>query len=62
MTAALRRGGTDTEIVGLRHEPVGGGRLSSSHRFRLSKPTAATPPRPKPRYATSPACTARSGT
>ncbi len=35
MTAALRRGGTDTEIVGLRHEPVGGGQLSSSHRFHL---------------------------
>ncbi|ABW14150.1 conserved hypothetical protein [Parafrankia sp. EAN1pec] len=44
MTAALHRGGTDTEIVGLRHEPVGGGQLSSSHRFHLDvHPDSADP-------------------
>ncbi|WP_054567607.1 oxidoreductase family protein [Frankia sp. R43] len=36
MTAVLRHGGTDTEITGLRHEPVGSGQLSSSYRFHLT--------------------------
>ncbi|MEX5636101.1 phosphotransferase [Parafrankia sp. FMc2] len=44
MTDALRRGGTDAEVVGLRHQPVGGGQLSSSHRFHLDvRPGGADP-------------------
>lgn len=35
MTAALRRGGTDTEIVGLRHDVISGGQLGASYRFHL---------------------------
>ncbi|EFC84112.1 oxidoreductase family protein [Parafrankia sp. EUN1f] len=46
MTAVLRRGGTDTEITGLRHEPVGGGQLSSSYRFHLTAAPDATDPAP----------------
>ncbi|OAA27835.1 protein of unknown function (DUF227) [Frankia sp. EI5c] len=43
MSAALRRGGTDVEVVGLRHEPVGGGQLSSSHRFHLDAQPGGSP-------------------
>ncbi|SQE00445.1 conserved hypothetical protein [Parafrankia sp. Ea1.12] len=46
MTGALRRGGTDTEVVGLRHQPVGGGQLSSSYRFHLDVRPGGTGVRP----------------
>ncbi|OHV25450.1 aminoglycoside phosphotransferase [Parafrankia soli] len=43
MTGALRRGGTDTEVVGLRHQPVGRGQIAPGYRSEVGYYTRFAP-------------------